>query len=105
MRLDLGKMNIQLKANEKNQDRAQCGKNETGGMISLGCRAGKNVGNAAADDPSDDAEHDRPENRYVHVHDVFRDNPRDQPNKNVPEQVKHIFSSIVCLEKVVESKP
>ncbi len=27
-RIDLGKMNLQLIANEKNQDRAHCGKNE-----------------------------------------------------------------------------
>jgi hypothetical protein len=33
--LDLGKMNLQLIANEQNQDRAQYGKNEAGGMISF----------------------------------------------------------------------
>ena len=61
-RVDLGKMNLQLIANEENQDRAQCGKNEAGGMISFVCRARKYVGNAPTDDRSDDAEHDRPEN-------------------------------------------
>src|ERR1035437_594147 len=76
-RVDLGKMNLQLIANEKNQDRAQCGKNEAGGMIPFVCRARKHVGNGAADDRSDDAEHDRPEDRYVHVHHRSRDNPRD----------------------------
>jgi hypothetical protein len=74
---DVGKMNLQLKANEENQDRAQCGKNEAGGMISSVYRARKHVGNGAAHDRSDDAEHDRPEDRYVHVHHRFRDNPRD----------------------------
>ena len=49
-------MNLQLIANEENQDRAQCGKNEAGGMISFVCRARKHVGNGAADDRSDDAE-------------------------------------------------
>jgi hypothetical protein len=32
---DVGKMNVQLIANEENQDRAQCGKDEAGGMISF----------------------------------------------------------------------
>jgi hypothetical protein len=35
------------------------------------------VGNGAAEDRSDDAQHDRPEHRYVHVHYGFRDKPRD----------------------------
>src|ERR1700730_5394793 len=73
--VDGGKMNLQLIANEENQDRAQCGKNEAGGMILFVCRARKHVGNAAADDRSEDAEHDRPEDRYMHVHHRFSDNP------------------------------
>jgi hypothetical protein len=73
-RVDLGEMNIQPVADEENQDRAQCGKNEAGGMISFICRARKHLGNGAADDGSDDAEHDRPEDCHMHVHDRFRDN-------------------------------
>jgi hypothetical protein len=57
---DIGKMNLQLKANEENQDRAQCGKNEAGGMISFVCRAQKHVGNGAADNRPDDAERSSP---------------------------------------------
>jgi hypothetical protein len=76
-RVDLGKMNLQLIANEENQDRAQCGKNETGGMISFVCRARKHLGNGAADDRSDDAEHDRPEDRHTHVHHRSCDDSRD----------------------------
>jgi len=49
-RVDLGKMNLQLIANEENQDRTQCGKNEASGMISFVCRARKHVGNGAAED-------------------------------------------------------
>ena len=75
--IDLGKMNLQLKANEENQDRAQCGKNEAGGMISFVCRARKHVSNGAAEDRSDDAEHGRPEDRHVDVHHRFRDKARD----------------------------
>ena len=41
-------MDLQLIANEENQDRAQCGKNEAGGMISFVCRARKHVGNGTA---------------------------------------------------------
>jgi len=58
-------MNLQLIANEENQDRVQCGKNEAGGMISFVCRARKHVSNGTANDRSDDAEHNRPEDRYV----------------------------------------
>jgi hypothetical protein len=68
-------MNLQLVADVENQDRAQCGKNEAGGMISFVFRAQKHVGNSTANDRSDDAKHDRPEHRYVHVHHRFRDNP------------------------------
>jgi len=78
-------MDVHLDANVEYQDRTKCGKNEAGGMKSSGYRARKHVGNGAADDRSDDAEHDCPENGHVHVHHHFRDNPRDQPNKNVPD--------------------
>jgi hypothetical protein len=70
-------MNIQLVADEENQDRSQCGKNQTGGMIALICRARKHVGNGAPEDRSNDAEHDRPEDRYVYVHHRFRNDSRD----------------------------
>ena len=83
--IDLGKMNLQLIANEENQDRTQCGKNETGGMISFVCWARKHVGYGTADDRSDDAEHDRPEDRHMHVHHRSRDNPRDEPNDDIPD--------------------
>jgi uncharacterized cupredoxin-like copper-binding protein len=64
--LDLGEMNLQLIANEENQDRApSVEKNEAGGMIAFVFGAQKHVGNAAAEDRSDDAEHDRPEDRYA----------------------------------------
>src|SRR4030095_7937151 len=53
-------MDIQPDANVEDQDRAKCGKNEAGGMESSGCRVRKHVGNRAADDRSDDAEHDCP---------------------------------------------
>ena len=76
-RVDLGKMNLQLIANEENQDRSQCRKNEAGRMISFVCRARKHVANAAADDRSNDAKHDRPEDRDMHVHHGFRDSPGD----------------------------
>jgi hypothetical protein len=82
---DAGKMDVQLNANVKNQDRAERRKNETGRMKSSGYRACKHVCNSAADDRSDDAKHDCPENRHVHVHYRFRDNARDKSNKNVPD--------------------
>ena len=78
-------MDVQLNANVEDQDRAKCGKNETGRMKSSGYRARKHVGNGGADDRSDDTEHDCPENGHVHVHHRFRNDPRDQSNKNVPD--------------------
>jgi len=70
-------MNVHLVANEENQDRAKCRKNQAGGMISFVCRARKYVGNGAPEDRSNDAKRDRPEDRHVHVHHGLRDNPRD----------------------------
>jgi hypothetical protein len=32
---DVGKMKVQLIANEENQDRAQCGEDKAGGMVSF----------------------------------------------------------------------
>jgi len=78
-------MDMQLNAQVENQDRAECGKNEAGGVKSSRCRVRKHVSNGAADDRSDDAEHDCPENRHVYVQHRFGDDPCDQPNKNVPD--------------------
>ena len=82
-------MDLELIADEENQYRAECGEYEAGGMESCIRGAGKYVADAAAHNRAQDAEHDRPEHRHVHVHDRFRDIARDQPDKNVPDQVKH----------------
>jgi hypothetical protein len=92
---------VQLNAKIENQDRAKCGKNDAGGMKSS-ARRRKEMRNGATDNRSDDAEHDCPENRHVHVHHLFRDDAGDQSNNDVPNQVKHKFSSVVCLQKVAE---
>jgi hypothetical protein len=85
---------MQLKAKVENQDRAKRGKNDAGRMKSSSWR-GKQVRNGTADNRSDDAEHDCPEDRHVHVQHRFRDDPSDQPNNDVPDQVKHNFSPVV----------
>jgi hypothetical protein len=72
-----GKMNLQFVANEEKQDRPQCGENESGGMISFVLRAQKHMGKSAAEERSDDAENNRPEDRYVHMQHRFRYEPRD----------------------------
>jgi hypothetical protein len=72
-----GETDIQLDADVENQDRAKCGKNEPGGMKSSGYRARKHVGDGAANDRSDDPEHDCPENRHVNVHHRFGDDTRN----------------------------
>src|SRR5580658_11108995 len=91
---DSGEMDFQLEADKEDQDRAQRGENEAGGMISLVLRAKNHVGNTAAEERSDDAEHDCPEHRKVLVHHRFREKTRAQTDQNVPEYVKHAFSSI-----------
>jgi len=78
-------MDLELEANKENQDRAEYGNNQAGGMIAFVGGAGKHVGKAAAEDRSDDAEHDGPEDRHMDVHHIFRDNPRDQSDENVPD--------------------
>ena len=71
------KTNPQFVADKENQDRPERGKNEAGGMVSFVCRPRKYVGDGAADDRSNDAEHNRPENRHVGMHDRFRDRACD----------------------------
>ena len=68
-------MDIQPMANEENQDGAQCRTNEASRMISFVLRAKHYVSNTAAEDRSDDAEHDCPKEGHVHVHHRFRDKP------------------------------
>jgi hypothetical protein len=63
-----GEMNVQLIAKEENQDGAQCRKNEPGWMKSFVPRAQKHVGNGAAEDRSNDADHDCPEESHMDVH-------------------------------------
>ena len=80
---------MQFVANEENEDGAERGKKQAGGVISRICRTGKHVSDRAANDRTDDAEGDCPKNRHVNVHDRFRDNSGNQSDKNVPDQVKH----------------
>jgi len=70
-------MNVQLIADEENQDRAQSGKNQARGMIAVICRARKHMGNRTPKDGSDDAEYDRPEERNVDMHHRFRNYTRE----------------------------
>jgi hypothetical protein len=83
--LDRGKMNIQLIANEKNQYRAQRGKDKPGGVKSFVSGGRKYVGNAAAENRSNDAERDRPEERNVHMHYRFRDDACKQSDNQIPK--------------------
>src|ERR1051326_7522408 len=63
------------------------------------------MADTAAHNRSKDAEHDRPEHRHVHVHYRFRDIARDQPDNNVPDQVKHSLSSSSCFQGGAEYNP
>jgi len=70
-------MNFHLIADIENQYCAQCGKNEASRVVSFVRRARKHVRNAAADDGSENAKNDRPEDRHVNVHHRFRDDACD----------------------------
>jgi hypothetical protein len=74
---ECGKVNIEMVANEENQDSAQGRKNETGWVIPFVSRAKNQVGYGAAEDRSDDAEHDGPHEGQMHVHHGFPDNPSE----------------------------
>jgi len=89
-------MNLQSMADVKNQNRANCGKDQTGWMKAFVCRARKDVGNGPTEDGSDDAEHNRPEKRHVRVHHRLRQNSCDQTNENIPDDMEHNFESDSC---------
>jgi len=89
LELDLGKVNPQFEADVENQDGADGGEDDAGGMIPFVFRTQEQVGHGAAEERSDDAKDDRPEEAHVHVHDRFRDDSRDQPDQQIPDQVKH----------------
>ena len=79
----LGEMNLELVADEEDQDRAQRGEDDAGGMKALVFRARKDVGKAAAEDRSDHAENECPHQRQMLVHDRFRDEAREQPDNDI----------------------
>ena len=60
-------MDIQLVGNEENEDRTQRRKDEAGWMIPFVSGAKEQVGNATAEERSDDAEDDRPNEGQMHV--------------------------------------
>jgi len=90
MRCDLGKVNFQLVADEKNEDRAERRKYEPGRVIAFVCRTREYVSDGATEDRSDDPEDDRPEKRDVGVHRGSRNQSCDQPNEDIPDEVKHV---------------
>jgi hypothetical protein len=70
-------VNIEVVANEENQDRSQRRENQARRMISFVSGAEEQVGYGATENGSDNAEHDCPYERQVHVHYGFRDNARE----------------------------
>ena len=70
-------MDVQLITNEENHDGAQRRENQASGMISFVSRTKNNVGNAAAEQRSDDAEDHCPQEAQVYVHYRFRNEPSE----------------------------
>jgi len=62
-------MNIEMVANEENQDCTQCGKNQARRMKPLVSGAEEKVGYGAAENRSDNAEDDCPYEGQMDVHD------------------------------------
>ena len=70
-------MDLQLVANEENQDRAKRRKDNAGGMEACVGRTRKHMGDGSAKDRPDDSEDDCPKDGHVHVHDRFGDHARN----------------------------
>ncbi|MEO6969390.1 MAG: hypothetical protein ABI217_00660 [Chthoniobacterales bacterium] len=45
----------------------------------------------SANDGANDSQDDRPEDRYVGVHDRFGEDAGNESDENVPDEVKHSF--------------
>ena len=70
-------MDLQLMANEENEDCAQGRKDEAGGMVTFVSGTRKHVGDGSTEDRPDDSEHDRPKDRHVCMHDRFGEHARN----------------------------
>jgi hypothetical protein len=51
----------------------------------------KQVGHGAADNRADDTEHDCPHDREMRVHERLCDTTHEEPNKDIPNEMKHYF--------------
>jgi hypothetical protein len=49
------------------------------------------VSHGASDDRADNAEYDRPGDRKMCMHERFGDTTHEEANKDVPNEMKHIF--------------
>jgi hypothetical protein len=67
----------QFVADKENEDRTKGRKNKAGRMVSHIGRSRKDVSYRPAEDRTDNAEHDRPKDRHMNVHDRFGDRPGD----------------------------
>lgn len=61
-------MDLELVADEENENRTQRGEDQTGWVITFIRGPGKHVGDCAPEDGTDNSEDDRPEDRHVRVH-------------------------------------
>ena len=51
----------------------------------------KQVGHGAADNRADDTEHDCPHDGQMRVHEGLCDTTHEEPNKDIPNEMKHCF--------------
>jgi hypothetical protein len=61
-------------------------------MKSASCaRRVKQMSHGTADNRADNTEHDRPGDREMRVHEGLSDTSRKKADKDIPNEVKHIF--------------
>ena len=73
-------MDVQFDTNEQHNNCSQRGEQDTGRVKPFVCRRREQVRYGTAKYGADDAEHDRPENGHVHVHDRLGDDAGNQPD-------------------------
>jgi hypothetical protein len=103
-RLSSRNVELEMVPHPQNQDRAEDGNDDAGGVKwSALFRTENQMRDHSADNGTDNPENDRPEKGHVHVHGRFRDDAGDQTNDDVPNEMKHL-SSLSDSTPIAEEK-
>jgi hypothetical protein len=89
-------MEIQLGPEKQDEECAEDRKDNAGRMKgSPFFWARKQVRDEAADERTDDPQSYRPKQRQMDVHDRLRDEPGDEADNYVPDEMKHVSSVLI----------